>query len=66
MHHWGFYGLGQLVGKAEIFEKYWSQKPAKKVLIVLGPHEFHPETNPDPLTEEVFKKLGIEVFVPSQ
>jgi hypothetical protein len=64
VHHWGFYGFGQLIGKSEIFAKYWSPKSAKKVLIILSPKEFHPQTKPDPLTEEVFKKFAIEVYVP--
>jgi hypothetical protein len=64
VHNWGFYGFGQLVGKSEIFGKYWSPKRTKKVLIILGPNEFHPQKNPDRLTEEVFEKFGIEIFVP--
>ncbi|MDI9578105.1 MAG: hypothetical protein QM398_08235 [Thermoproteota archaeon] len=24
VHNWGFYGFGQLVGKSEVFKKYWS------------------------------------------
>lgn len=64
VHNWGFYGFGQLIGKSEITQKYWTPKKIKKILITMGPHEFHPETNPDPLTEEVFKKFDIEIFVP--
>ena len=64
VHKWGFYGFGQLVGKSEIVQKYWFPMKVKKVLITLGSYEFHPETNPDPLTEEVFKKFDIEIFVP--
>jgi hypothetical protein len=64
VHHWGFYGFGQLVGKSEIFQKYWSPKRIKKVMIILSPKEYHPQTNPDLLAEEVFKKFGIEIFVP--
>jgi len=62
--NWGFYGFGQLVGKSEIVQNHWSPKKIKKILITLGPNEFHPEKNPDPLTEEVFKKFEIEIFVP--
>ncbi|NLD66331.1 MAG: hypothetical protein GX648_07140 [Crenarchaeota archaeon] len=64
VHNWGFYGFGQLVGKAEIFRKYWSPKNMKLIFIVMGAHEFDPVTNPDPLTEDVFRKYGIEIFVP--
>jgi hypothetical protein len=45
VHKWGFYGFGQLVGKSEIVQKYWSPKKIKKILIILGSYEFHPETN---------------------
>jgi hypothetical protein len=64
VHNWGFYGFGQLIGKSEIVQKYWSPKKIKKVLVTLGPQEYHPEKKPDPLTEEVFKKFDIEIFVP--
>jgi len=64
VHKWGFYGLGQLIGKKEIVEKYWNPKEIKLVLITANLTSFHPETNTDPPTEEVFKKFGVSVFVP--
>lgn len=64
VHFWGFYGFGQLIGKSEIVLKHWSPKKINKIFITLGSNEFHPEKNPDPLTEEVFKKFDIEIFVP--
>jgi hypothetical protein len=43
---------------------HWFPKKIKKILITLGPKEFHPENKPDPLTEEVFRKFDIDIFVP--
>jgi hypothetical protein len=61
----GFYGLGQIIGKSMIVEKYWTpKKKIKKGLITLGPKLFHPVQKPDPATEEVFRQFDVKVFVP--
>jgi hypothetical protein len=64
VHKWGFYGFGQLIGKKEIVKKYWNPKEMKMVLITANLTNFHPETKPDPPTEEVFKKYGISIYIP--
>lgn len=64
VHKWGFYALGQLIGKAEILEKYWSPKDVSKVLIMSNLTSFHPASKPDPPTEEIFKKHNISIHVP--
>jgi hypothetical protein len=64
VHKWGFYGLGQLIGKKEIVEKYWNPKEINLVLITSNLTAYHPEMNPDPPTEEVFEKYGVSVYVP--
>jgi hypothetical protein len=63
--NWGFYALGQIIGKAEIINKYWPPKEVQKTLITSKLTKFHPEINPDPPTEEVFKKYNVSIFVPT-
>ena len=64
VHKWGFYALEQLIGKEELVKKYWKPNAIKKVLITSNLTMFHPERNPDPPTEEVFKKFEVTIFVP--
>jgi len=64
VHKWGFYPLGQLIGKEKILKKHWNPKETQKVLITLNPNRYHPKLNPDPLTKKVFDELDVEVFVP--
>lgn len=63
VHGWGFYVLGQLIGKHEILEQYWETKETEKVLIVDneagGP--YHPDERKDKATHEVFDRHNIEV-----
>ena len=64
VHKWGFYALGQLIGKEELVKKYWNPKEIRKVLITVNLSGFHPETKPDPPTEEVFQKFDVSIYVP--
>jgi hypothetical protein len=65
VHDWGFHSFGQIVGKTEIVKKHWAPKKIRKVLITVDPKHFHPKTNPDPPTQEVFKKYQVSVYIPS-
>jgi len=64
VHKWGFYALGQLVGKEKLVKKHWNPKETQKVLVTLDPEIYHPEKNSDSPTREVFDESNIEIFVP--
>jgi hypothetical protein len=65
VHSWGFYGFGQIVGKAHIVQDEWNPADIRKVFIpdnnARGP--YYPDENPDPATEKVFDDFGVDVVV---
>lgn len=65
VHSWGFYGFGQIVGKARIVQNEWNPANIRKVFIpdnnARGP--FYPNEDPDPATEDVFDEFDINVVV---
>jgi len=64
VHGWGFYVLGQLIGKEHIVQKYWNPLETQKVLLTMDSKKYHPKKSPDKPTQEVFEKYGVEVYVP--
>jgi hypothetical protein len=65
VHAWGFYGFGQLVGKAAIVENEWNPEAVQKVFIPDndGRSPYYPDENPDPATEAVFDQFDVDVVV---
>jgi len=65
VHSWGFYGFGQIVGKAHIVQDEWNPADIRKVFIsdnnARGP--YYPDENSDPATEKVFDDFGVDVVI---
>lgn len=65
VHSWGFYGFGQLVGKAAIIENEWKPADVRKVFIPDndGRSPYYPDETSDPATEAVFDEFDVDVVV---
>lgn len=65
VHRWGFYALGQVVGKRRLLEGHWAPKEIHSVLIVDNSKspQYRPSEDPDPAAEWVFRDFGIRVVV---
>lgn len=56
VHDWGFFGFGQIVGKARLVETEWDPYALRRVFIPTNPGKL-----PDSATESVFEDFMIEV-----
>ncbi|MFB6215697.1 MAG: hypothetical protein ABEJ72_01825 [Candidatus Aenigmatarchaeota archaeon] len=65
VHGWGFYVLGQLIGKQELLEQHWDTEETEKVLIVDNEAggEYHPDERRDEATHDVFDAHDVQVEV---